>query len=514
MGIFGAKKEEIPPHPRREPRFAGPLTPERAAEVFEGCVDFSRRTVWLNNDPDKPVELLYIQGQVRAERASDYLLRPMAQNGALGSAGSLEDAYRLMRDGGIYALTVKERTTLDEVVFDLVDGWAVVFFPGKATALSYSVATEEKRSVSEPENEPDIKGARDSFVESLRTNTSLVRRRFRAPELKIREYTVGRQSLTPVDILYIEGLTDPELVAEAARRVDGIDIDALLTTGNLEEYIVDEVDTAFPLVAYTQRPDRFCSGLVEGRVGILVDGLPMGYLVPGTIDRFLSAGQDKTSNWMVASALKVMRWLCVLVTLFLPALYISAVVFQPEMIPLRLARSIIDAKANVPFSTLTEVLVMLVAFEVLQEAGVRLPSSIGQTVSILGGLVVGSAAVEARIVSPAVLVVVAIAGIAGYTIPSQDFSGAIRLWRFGLTILAGIAGLTGTVLGGIFLVIRLAGLESFGVPYLTPFASSPGEQKEGHTVLRQPLTRTKLRPAYLRTRNRRNQGPTFSREKK
>lgn len=505
MGIFGVKKEEVPPHPRREPRYPGPLTPDNVAEVFGDCIDFSRRGVWLNNDPDKRVELMYIQGQVRAERASDYLLRPMAQNDALGNAGSLEEVYRLMRDGGIYALTVKERTTLDEVVFDLVDGWAVVFFPGKSTVLSYSVATEEKRSVSEPENEPDIKGARDSFVESLRTNTSLVRRRFRAPELRIKEYTVGRQSVTPVDILYIEGLTDPALVAEAERRVNRIDIDALLTTGNLEEYIVDEVDTAFPLVAYTQRPDRFCSGLVEGRVGILADGLPMGYLVPGTIDRFLSAGQDKTSNWMVVSALKVMRWLCVLVTLFLPALYISAVVYQPEMIPSRLAQSIIDAKANVPFTTMTEVVVMLVAFEVLQEAGVRLPSSIGQTVSILGGLVVGSAAVEARIVSPAVLVVVAIAGIAGYTIPSQDFSGAIRLCRLGLAILAGVAGLTGTVLGGIFLVIRLAGLESFGVPYLTPFATSPGEQKEGHTVLRQPLTRTKLRPVYLRTRNRRNQ---------
>lgn len=506
MGIFGAKKETVPPHPRREPRLSGPLTFERVAEVFSDCVDFGQRDFYLNNDPAKGVRLCYVQGQVRAERACDYVLRPMAQNGALGKETDLDRAYELMKTGGVYALTVMERTTLDEVVFDLIDGWIAVFFPNKETVLTYSVATEEKRSVSSPENEPDVKGARDSFVESLRTNTSLVRRRFRTPELKIREYQVGRQSVTPVDVLYIEGITDPALAEEAARRVDRIDIDALLATGNLEEYIVDEVDTAFPLVAYTERPDRFCSGLVEGRVGILVDGIPMGYLVPGTIDRFLSAGQDKTSNWMVASALLVMRYLCVLVTLFLPALYIAAVVFHPEMIPLRLARSIISAKAHVPFTTLTEVLVMLVAFEVLQEAGVRLPSSIGQTVSILGGLVVGSAAVEARIVSPAVLVVVAIAGIAGYTTPSQDLSGAIRLCRLGLAILAGIAGLLGVVLGGILLVCRLATLETFGVPYLTPFASAAGQQKEGHTIIREPLTRTKLRPGYLRTRNRRNQG--------
>ena len=514
MGIFGAKKEEVPPHPRREPRLSGALTPERVAEVFADCVDFGQRDFFLNNDPDKRVRLCFVQGQVRAERACDYVLRPMAQNNALGRETTPDEAYELMKNGGVYALTVQERTTLDQVVFDLIDGWIAVFFPGRETVLTYSVATEEKRSVSDPENEPDVKGARDSFVESVRTNTSLVRRRFRAPELKIRELQVGRQSVTPVDILYIEGLTDPTLVAEAVRRVEGIDIDALLTTGNLEEYIVDEVDTAFPLVAYTERPDRFCSGLAEGRVGIIVDGIPMGYLVPGTIDRFMSAGQDKNSNWMVASTLLVMRWLCVLVTLFLPALYIAAVLFQPEMIPLRLAQSIIDAKARVPFSTLTEVLVMLAAFEVLQEAGVRLPSSIGQTVSILGGLVVGSAAVEARIVSPAVLVVVAIAGIAGYTIPSQDFSGAVRLCRFALAILAGIMGLMGVVLGGIFLVCRLASLETFGIPYLTPFASAPGQQKEGHTIIRQPLVRTTLRPGFLRPRNRRNQGPTFSREKK
>lgn len=505
MGMFGADRDWVPPHPRKEPRLEGPPTPQRVAEVFEGCVDFGQREFLLNNDPEKRVQLCYVAGQVRAERACDYVLRPMAQNEALSGAADLEQAYDLMKNGSLYALIVMERTTLDQVVFDLIDGWIAVFFPGKETVLTFWVATEEKRSVNQPENEPDVKGARDSFVESLRTNTSLVRRRFRTPELKIQEYKVGRQSVTPVDILYIPGITDPALVQEAERRVDRMDIDALLMTGNLEEYIVDEVDTAFPLVAYTERPDRFCSGLAEGRVGILVDGLPMGYLVPGTIDRFLSAGQDRSSNWMVASMLLVLRYLCMLVTLFLPALYIAAVVFHPEMIPLRLAQSIIAAKEHVPFSSLSEVLIMLLAFEVLQEAGVRLPSSIGQTVSILGGLVVGSAAVEAKIVSPAVLVVVAIAGIAGYTTPSQDLAGALRIWRFLLAVLAGIGGLTGMVLGGIALVCRLATLESFGIPYLTPFASSAGEQREGHAVIREPLAKTKLRPGYLRTRNRRNQ---------
>ena len=194
-----------------------------------------------------------------------------------------------------------------------------------------------------------------------------------------------------------------------------------------------------------------------------------------------------------------------LITLFLPAVYIAAVTFHLEMLPTELALSIIAAKQDVPFTTVFEVLLMLVAFEIIQEAGIRLPSSIGQTVSILGGLVVGSAAVEARIVSPAVLIVVAVAGIAGYTMPSQDFAGALRIWRFGLAALASLAGMFGAAIGALLLICHLASLESFGVAYLTPFAANDGEQVEGHAVIRQPLPSVKLRETALKTQNRRNQ---------
>ena len=221
---------------------------------------------------------------------------------------------------------------------------------------------------------------------------------------------------------------------------------------------------------------------------------------------FFKTGQDKSENWAVASSLSVLRYVCMLITLFLPGLYIAATTFHPEMIPLKLALSINNAKANVPFTTVFEVLIMLLAFEVVQEAGLRLPSAIGQTVSILGGLVVGSAAVEAKIVSPAVVIVVAVAGIAGYTMPSQDFAGALRIWRFVLAVAASAAGAAGLVLAGAVLVCRLASIESFGVAYLTPFASNAGEQVEGHAVLCQPLPRVKLREKALHTKNRRNQG--------
>ena len=506
MGIFGTKRRIPPPHPRREPRYDCPVTAEGIAGVFDRCADFNRRVLYLNNDPGRQVEMLFIDGQVRSERACDYVLRPLTQNEALRKAPDMDAAFDLMAKGGLYSLSVQVRETADQVIFDMIDGSVALFFPGKKQVLTLSAATEEKRSVSDPENEPDVKGARDSFVESVRTNTSLVRRRFRAPELKIEEQIVGRQSLTPVDVLYVEGIADLNLAARVKARLEEIDIDALLMTGSLEQYVVDESSTAFPLTAYTERPDRFCTGLAEGRVGVLVDGIPMGWLFPATLDSFFRTGQDRSTSWVVAGALSVLRYVCMLITLFLPGLYVAAVLFHPELIPVKLTLSIIAAKADVPFHTLTEVLVMLLAFEVLQEAGLRLPSSIGQTVSILGGLVVGSAAVDARLVSPAVLVVVAIAGIAGYTAPSQDFAGALRLWRFAITIAGGWLGLTGLVLAGAALAYRLAVLETFGVAYLTPFASNAGRQKEGHTVLREPLPHVVTRPDYLNTENRRNQG--------
>ena len=310
---------------------------------------------------------------------------------------------------------------------------------------------------------------------------------------------MGRQTLTPVDLLWVEGLADPATVEELEKRLEDIDIDALLATGNLEEYVVDSLDTAFPLAQSTERPDRFCYGLCQGRVGLLVEGLPLGYLVPGVLGDFLRAPQDRSENWLVASTLTVLRWVCLLVTLYLPGLYLAMVSFHPEMIPTRLALSIMAARRDVPFSALFETLLLLIAFEILQEAGLRLPQSIGQTVSILGGLVVGSAAVEARLISPAVLVVVAGAGIAGYTMPSQDLAAALRLWRLFLALLAGWMGLFGVVLGTVLLLGHLAGLESFGVAYLTPFAAGGG------AVLRQPLPADKLRPGYLKPANRRKQ---------
>ena len=491
------------PHPRKIPRFDGPLTPEALGEVFRDCVDFTRRPVALEGLGE--LTLCYLGGMVRMERVSDYVLRPLAEDAQLRACGSMARAMARMEEGALYNLGVARRDTLDQAAADLVAGWCLLFFPGERAALSFFTGTEEKRSVSAPAGETVLKGARDGFVESVRTNTSIVRRHLKAPELRIKEQTVVRQSLTLVDVLYLEGITDPGLVEQLWDKLADMDVDGVFSTGGIEEYIVPAHRTPFPLVQYTERSDRFCAGLCEGRVGLLIDGIPLGYLTPSVLGNFLQAPQDKSNSWLLATALTLLRYGCMLLTLFLPALYVAMVTFHQEMIPTRLALSIIAAKQDVPFRSAFEVIVLLLAFEILQEAGLRLPQSIGQTVSIIGGLVVGSAAVEAKIISPAVLIVVAIAGIAGYTMPSQELAGALRLWRFLLAVLASAAGLFGAVMGAAALVVHLAGLESFGVPYLTPFAVSAGAQAREHVFLRRPLPQIKQRPAALRPRNRRKQ---------
>ena len=494
VDLFETKEPVDGPHPRKEPRLTQPLTVEGLGEVFRDCVDFKKREVCVGGDGARRLTLCYLEGVVRNERVSDYILRPIAQSETLARAEG-DGLFALMRDGALYNLTAVRRTTTDEAAADLIGGFCVIFFPGRREVLSFFVGTEEKRSVGEPDNEPSVKGARDSFVETVRTNTAMVRRRLRAPELRIAEHIVGRQTLTAVDVLWLEGIADAQVVERVQRRIARMDIDGIQTTGNLEEYITDRMSTPFPLVASTQRPDWFCGGLLEGRVGVLCEGQPMGWLLPGSFGQFFQTNQDKTSNWMLATALRSLRWLCMFITLLLPGLYVAVVTFQPEMIPVKLAQSIAAAKQEVPFSAVFEVLIMLASFEVLQEAGLRLPGPIGQTVSILGGLVVGSAAVEARIVSPAVLIAVAMAGIAGYTMPNQDFGGALRLWRFALTILASVTGLVGLVLGGAALVGHLARLESFGKPYLSA----------ADRVARGPLPLEKWRRHVHLPRNRRNQ---------
>ncbi len=473
--------------------YAGAITDEHISAIFEGAGDFNRRVLQVGAHT---LWLYAIDGLTSGGDISEYVVKPLMQD--LGG-GTLDELYQSALHSTVYNSVALACESLNDAAEKLVNGFCVVLFGKKA--IAFETKTGEKRSPSAPEVENTVKGPKDAFTETVRTNTSLLRRHLRTPALRLYETKVGRRSLTNVTVAYIDGLTDPTLVTRMKRRLTEIDIDGMVTPSSVEEYVTGSRPTAFPLLQYTERTDRFAQGLLDGRVGLLIDGLPLGYLAPVDLGYLMSSAEDRGTNYISASCLRVIRYLALLIGLLLPAFYVAMAAFHPEMLPTPLLASIIESKQSVPFPTVFEVLGLLVAFELLQEASVSLPQSIGQSLSIIGGIVVGSAAVEAKILSPAALIIVATAGICGFAMPGRGFADALRLWRFLLAVLASLGGLFGLTLGALCLLGHLVGLESLGVPFLAPFARVSGLQ----SVLRTRLKNQKYRAAALNPLDRRNQ---------
>ena len=465
------------------------------AAQFEDAADFETRKVLCGG---QLLTVLFLDGLTSGGDIAEQVLRPLAQ---MTDEAREEVLYTRALQGGVWCASVKEPESTQQAAELLVNGFCVILFPKSGKALGCEVKTGEKRSPSPPETENTVKGAKDAFTETLRTNTSLVRRHLRTPGLRLSETVVGKRTLTKVTVCWIDRLTDPELPRRMQERLSSIDIDGALSPAAIEEYVTGSRRTAFPLLEYTERTDHFCQGLLDGQVGLLADGLPLGYLAPVGLGRLMRSPEDRATDFFSASMLRLLRYAALGVGLLLPALYAAMAMFHQQMLPTKLLLSIIESKQNVPFSTLLEVLGLLCAFELLQQAGLHLPQAVGTAVSIIGGLVVGTAAVDAKLVSPAALIVTASSGICGFTLPNRELSDAVRLWRFVLTVLAGLWGLFGVTVGLLLLLTELAGLESLGRSYLSPF----GRAEVKGALVRPRLVRQKWRDGALKPMDDQNQ---------
>lgn len=385
---------------------------------------------------------------------------------------------------------IKSSSSFDESIVALVKGNAVIFTDNECTVIIVNIALQEGRSIQQPDTEQVLRGAQDGFIENLETNINLLRRRINNPNLVVKYVTLGRESDTSIAIVYVDTIANDELVKEVERRISFIDVDYV---GNIEEFIEDNSFSPFPQMLTTSRPDRVSANLMDGRVAIITDGNPSILVLPITFFSFYQTTEDYNSRWMMVSFFRMMRMLSFIISISLPALYIALVSYHFEIIPIELVSNVKSSLEYIPFPPLIEALSMQITLELLRESAIRLPSPISQTLGVVGGLVIGTAVVEANLISNTMLVVISITAISSFATPDSEMGTSVRLLGFPLMLAAATIGLIGIVFGLMVILIHLCKLESFGTPYFAPFA--PLRRKDlKDTIYRAPMWKMTDRP--------------------
>ena len=379
-------------------------------------------------------------------------------------------------------------------------GDCLLFIDTLSVAFDIDVKKYEQRSVSTPENEAVIKGSQEGFVENIRTNTSIIRRIVNNENLVIESIPVGKISKTKCGVCYLQNIANRDLISEAKYRLRNLDIDSLISTGQLEQLIESDEGFGIPQVLSTERPDKCAKYLFQGRVIIIVNGNPYALILPATIEDFLFSPEDTNLRPLFANFLRFIRVLATLITLLLPGVYMAITSFHQELLPTELLFSILSARENVPFPIIFELLLMEISFELIREASLRVPSTIGSSIGIVGALILGDAAVNAGIVSPTLIIIVAMTGIASFAIPDFSFGFHVRIFRFWFIALGVTTGFLGISVGLFMYVSMLCSLRSFGVFYTTPLA--PKYNTYGNGFFIPPIWKQEYRTNFIAPRKK------------
>lgn len=472
----------------------------------------------LGNNPDVAIRefyvdvynvnaaVVFIKGLVDKEQIHEQILKSIMLDNLnrnivvkKGQASNYKVKEKI-KDHVITLTDVQEVKRIEDCVMNIFNGETALLIDGVDTSLILGTKQWPSRQIEEPISDATVRGSREGFVENILVNIALIRRRIKDPNLVLDKYTIGRRSQTTVIVTYMKDITNNQIIQEVKKRLEKIDIDQVPESGIIEQFIEDDYLSPFPQLITTERPDKVATGLLEGRVAVFVDGTPFVLILPITITSILQAPEDYYERWLVGTLVRLMRFGAAVVSLFAPSLYVALVSYHPGLIPTDLVISIAGSREGVPFPSIIEALLMEVTIEILREAGVRLPKPIGQTVGIVGGLVIGEAAVTAGLVSPMMVIVVAVTAVSSFSLPQYGVGIAIRMLRFGMMFSAAVLGLFGIIMFAMVISIHLVKLKSFGVEYTSPLV--PYQFKDWKdAIVRLPYIVFKQRPSMLKPKD-------------
>jgi spore germination protein len=466
--------------------------------MLKNCDDIVFREFKVGGASGVRMFMFYVDGLVDKILIDHFVMTPIMITSRLAKPDINEIKDKLAevtKSSGMTVSDFKEYENVEEAMSFALSGETPLLIDGYNKVIVIATKLWPARSISEPATETVVRGSRDGLTETFRMNTALIRRRIRDPRFKVRQKQVGVRSKTDIAILYMEGVAEQKIIDELYRRLEKINIDAILDSGYIEQFIEESNYSPFPQIQTTERPDVVASAIYEGRVGVIVDNSPFVLIVPTTIAAFFQSPEDYYSRSVLSTFIRAIRLIAGIVSVLAPASYIAVTSFNPGIIPSKLALSIAATREGVPFPAFIEAIIMELTFELLREAGVRLPRAIGSTIGIVGGLVIGQAAVSANIVSPIMVIVVAGTAISSFAIPNYELSAAFRLVRFILMISAVVYGLYGIVLVGAAVLIHLSNLKSFNVPYLSPLSPYIAQDMKD-VIYRAPWSSIKKRPKH------------------
>lgn len=470
-------------------------------QVTGNSNDIVIREVYIGNSSKQLMAIIYTDGLADQTTITDFILESLMLDLDKTFENNSKTAKEYLKNACLTVGDVKDIESFTTLLSLLMNGETIILLDGVAEGISASTKSSKDRAISEPTTESVIRGPKESFTETLRTNTALIRRKIKNPNLWITSKVIGNVTQTDIAIMYINGIANEKIVKEVLARLDKIEIDGILESGYIEALIQDSKYTIFPTVYNSERPDVIAAELLEGKIAIVVDGTPFVLIVPALFTSFLQSSEDYYQNYIVSTLIRFLRFFGITISLIVPSLYVSITTFHQEMLPTPMLISIASQREGVPFPAVVEALIMEIAFEILREAGLRMPRTIGPAVSIVGTLVIGQAAVEAGIVSSVMVIIVSLTAICSFLFPDYGLSNTIRVLRFPLMILAAGFGLFGVMIGVMALILHLCSLRSFGVPYMSPFAPIiPDDQKDA--ILLFPRGSLLSRPRLINQTNK------------